>query len=162
MSHFNHLFVPGGDVPDDQLPVKLGQVYLPPNLHKFLRLKDGHEVECNHVEVFQLIRCFHPSTTFQGNYSNPATLFALFEMLVLPWILGFKSMNYNTNIMRSRQYTCDEIKHSPIFFQAMPHFLCKVRLKAMNNFAIHYPKSQLGSPVYLQTQRMEGGGRNFS
>jgi hypothetical protein len=99
MSQFTDVQHFGHDIPDDQLPIKLGRVFLPPNLHKFLRIKEGESVMATHNEVLQLITCFHPSTIITGNLSNPQTLFGMFEIFVLPWIRGFKSMDYETNIM---------------------------------------------------------------
>ncbi|EGG06586.1 uncharacterized protein MELLADRAFT_106519 [Melampsora larici-populina 98AG31] len=92
--------VQGLDIPDDRLPIALGQVYLPRNLHKFLRIKDREEVTATHGEILQLITCFHPSTHISGNISNPQSVIVMFQWLVLPWILSFESMDYETNIMK--------------------------------------------------------------
>ncbi|EGF99787.1 uncharacterized protein MELLADRAFT_112398 [Melampsora larici-populina 98AG31] len=72
----------GLDIPDDQLPIKLGQVVLPPNLHKFLRIKDDEIVLVTPAEFFQIITSFHPSTDITGNLSNPQALFKMVELSV--------------------------------------------------------------------------------
>ncbi|KAH9823369.1 hypothetical protein DFH28DRAFT_880692 [Melampsora americana] len=88
------------DIPDEELPIGLGQVYLPCNVHKLLHIKDGEEVIGSHAEVLQLKTCFHPLALITGNLSNPQTLFLMFQFLVLPWNLNFESMDYKTNIMK--------------------------------------------------------------
>lgn len=87
-------------MPDENLPVQLGYVHLPPHLHKFLLIKDGKEVTATRVEVFELITIFHPSTPISGNWSDHSAFLTAFEFMVLPWILRFQSMDYDTNTMR--------------------------------------------------------------
>ncbi|KAH9810739.1 hypothetical protein DFH28DRAFT_902163 [Melampsora americana] len=90
----------GLPIPDDQLPIKLGQVVIPPHLHKFLSITEGREIRATHAEIFELITCFHPNTDFNIYYTDIRTLIRIYEILALPWMLAIESMDYETNIMK--------------------------------------------------------------
>ncbi|EGF98277.1 uncharacterized protein MELLADRAFT_113676 [Melampsora larici-populina 98AG31] len=60
----------GLPIPDDQLPIRLGQILIPPHLHKFLYIKEGQAIRATASELFELIACFHPSTDFNIHYTD--------------------------------------------------------------------------------------------
>ncbi|KAH9820057.1 hypothetical protein DFH28DRAFT_885959 [Melampsora americana] len=95
-----HIRRQGLPVPHDELPIKLGQIFIPPHLHKFLRIIEGEGVRASPAEIVELIARFHPAADLNIHYTNLQTLMRIFEIMVLPWILSIQSMDYETNIMK--------------------------------------------------------------